>query len=100
MPRRFFHRADENQAAIVKTLRKLGFAVEYWDKADLVCQLFGITMLCEVRPPDRPKEARKGRQAAFQAKFNVYWLQTDEDCLALYNTLKGWSHCLAQNYRG
>ena len=95
MPRRYFHRKDANQDEIVKALRDLGLRVHIWgEQADLIVQWSGITMLCEVRQPGR-REARKGRQQEFQKEFQVYWLQTTEDCAALKNTLQKWYLALA-----
>ena len=97
MPRKYFHASDKNQAALVKVLRGLGVRVHIANEEyDLVAQWQGITMLCEVRPADKPKIARKGRQERFQREFCVYWLQTDEDCLNLFNTLRRWSSAIKE----
>ena len=97
MPRKYFHASDKNQSAIVATLRKLGLRVHIANEEyDLVVQHNGITMLCEVRPADKPKVARKGRQEKFQREFCVYWLQTDEDCINLYNTLRRWHSAIKE----
>ena len=86
------HKKDANQDAIVDCLRKLGLRVHIWSaEADLIVQYGGLTMLCEVRPADKPKTARRGRQAKFQETFNVYWLQTPADCEILRKTLSKWS---------
>lgn len=101
MSRRYFHASDKNQAAIVKTLRKLGIRVHIANEEyDLVAQFSGLTMLCEVRPADKPRKARKGRQEKFQKEFMVYWLQTDQDCLNLYETFKRWHRVIQSNLEG
>ena len=74
---------------IVQTLRQLGLQV--WvvnDLADLVVQYGSATAICEVRPPNKPRKPRKGPQMAFHDTFNVYWLQTTEDCMTLLKWLK------------
>lgn len=99
MPRRYFHRSDENQSEMVHTLRKLGIKVHVWgEQADLICQFGGMTVLCEVRPDGKPKEARKGRQKAFQQTFMVKWIQTQDDCIALAKTLKAWQMAVMQTH--
>lgn len=90
MSRRFFHRSDENQEAMVKVLRQLGVKVHVWgEEADLICQFGGMTLLCEVRQPG-PRVARKGRQARFQESFMVRWIQTTEDCEEVARTMRRW----------
>jgi hypothetical protein len=82
---------------MVECLRKLGVRVHVWgEEADLICQWGGMTMLAEVRPEGKPKQARKGRQERFQDEFNVYWLQTPADCLALAKTLRRWHELVSQ----
>ena len=91
------HKADANQKPIVDYLRQIGMRVHIWSaEADLIVQYAGLTMLCEVRPPDKPRVARKGRQEEFQKEFVVYWLQTFEDCNALRSTMMKWSNKLRQ----
>jgi hypothetical protein len=89
MPRRYFHRTDLNQNALVKVLRKLGLRVHCWgEEADLIVQHQNrLTVLCEVRPEGMPRKARKGRQEKFHEVFEVVWLQTVEDCMDLYKQL-------------
>ena len=77
-------KSDSNAAEIVKTLRAMGFKVYALnDIVDLIVQLNGRTVLCEVRPADKPRIPRPGPQAEFHAEFKVHWLQTAEDCRAL-----------------
>ena len=97
MPRRYFHRTDLNQPDIVTTLRKLGFKVHCWgEEADLLVQFGGITFIVEVRPADKPRTARKGRQEEFQKEFSCYWLQTSADCLALKATALQWHKAIRE----
>jgi hypothetical protein len=97
MPRRYFHRSDSNQTEMVDALRNLGIRVHVWgEQADLICQFGGITVLAEVRPQDKPRQARKGRQERFQDEFMVYWLQTHADCLELARTLRRWQQLIVQ----
>ena len=96
MPRRYFSRVDSNQTALVKVLRKLGLRVHVWNsEADLICQLGGLTVLCEVRAEKGGTQtARKGRQEKFQRDFMVRWIRTPEDCLELRNVLLAWSKAI------
>lgn len=95
MPRRYFHRSDDNQAEMVKVLRALGLKVHCWDdEADLVVQHAGLTVLCEVRREGQPRKPRKGRQEKFQREFCVKWIQTQEDCIELAKTLRKWQQTL------
>jgi hypothetical protein len=99
MPRRYFHRSDSNQTDMVKILRSLGIKVHVWgEEADLICQYGGMTVLCEVRPADKPREAREGRQERFQDVFMVKWLQTGEDCVELANTLRKWQSAVSEKW--
>lgn len=98
--RGFGRRTDANQSALVDCLRQLGLRV--WvlnDVCDLLVQHGGVTMLAEVRPEGKPQEARKGRQERFQADFQVYWLSTPDDCLALANTLRRWHTLICEGVR-
>lgn len=88
-------KVDSNCREIVKILRELGFRV--WPvnlEVDLVVQYGGLTMLCEVRPEDKPKTTRPGPQERFHGDFNVYWLSTLQDCLNLRQTLVKWSNAI------
>lgn len=85
-------KVDANCKAIVETLRKIGVRVHVTNEDwDLTVQFNGMTALCEVRPADKPRTARKGRQAEFQKEFSVYWLQNAGDCHALRTTLQWWA---------
>ena len=85
-------KVDANCKSIVQCLRELGFRVHVTNGDwDLTVQYGGLTVLAEVRPADKPKTPRKGRQEAFQQDFSVYWLQTPKDCLELRKTLLKWS---------
>ncbi len=89
-------RKDSNQTELVKCLRKLGARVHIWgQEADLIVQLGGMTMICEVRPPSVEKKPREGRQERFQGEFMVYWLQSTEDCQALVKTLRRWQDSIS-----
>ena len=84
-------RTDSNLTEIVGILRKLGLRVYIWNgAADLICAWGGISVVCEVRPANKPKKARQGAQEAFQALIPTYWLQTPADCLELVKTLRKW----------
>lgn len=79
-------KVDSNCGDIVAILRGLGFEVENTnDLWDLTAQLraTGETVLCEVRPVGHAREPRSERQAKFQARFRVHWLQTADDCRLL-----------------
>ena len=93
-----FRRKDKNQDAIVDTLRKLGIRVfVFGEECDLITQWNGLTMLCEVRPADKPNLPRPGRQAKFHDQFAVKWLQTDADCLELLEVFKRWHNAIRQS---
>ena len=82
------YKTDANCKQIVALLRKLGFCVHVTNAEwDLTAQLNGLTVLCEVRPADKPKIARAGRQERFHSVFKVHWLSTDSDCTELRKTL-------------
>mgnify|MGYP003645160266 CR=1 FL=1 len=92
------YKTDSNCKEIVSILRKLGFRVHVTNAEwDLTVQFHGLTMLCEVRPEDKPKVARKGRQELFHGVFSVYWLSSHEDCLNLRKTLLNQSEVIREN---
>ena len=96
MPRRYFHRKDGNQDAIVKVLRQMGVSVHIWgEQADLILQYGWITVLAEVRPEGHPRQARKGRQSEFQSVFRVIWLQTVDDAQNAVKWLRTANHAIS-----
>lgn len=90
-------KVDANCAEIVKNMRKLGLTVHVTNADwDLTVQYGGVTMLCEVRPADKPKKPRPGNQERLHEALMIYWLQTPQDCLNLRQTLIKWSTAIRE----
>ncbi len=89
-------KVDSNLTEIVEALRKLGIKILVWnDHADLIAQFGGMTALIEVRPDGQRKQARKGRQEAFQRDFMVFWASDTYDCEHIAKTLKSWQRAVS-----
>ncbi len=83
---------DTNQHQIVEWLEEYGCRVHKTNADwDLSVQLFGLTMLCEVRPETGGiQKARQGNQERVHGLFSIYWLRNQEDCKRLVETLLSW----------
>lgn len=98
-------RVDANQPGIVKTLRKLGFAVLSLHEVgngcyDLMAAKHGLNVLCEVKNGIKPPSARELTPA--QRKFNFSWqgmrcvLTCEKDCIRLSEQITAISYRLKE----
>lgn len=96
MPRRFFHRSDNNAKEIYGYLKKLGITYEPVGVVDIICGYGGLCMAAEIRQKGMARKARKGRQEKFHARWTggIYWLQCWEDCVAMKETFVNWHQAI------
>lgn len=90
MPKAIFARADRNQAAVVKALRKAGYHVAHTYTVgkgfpDLAVSKNGLTVLLEVKDGSKAPSARRltGDELSFFAECDgaVYKVETGEHAI-------------------
>jgi hypothetical protein len=80
-------RRDENEAGIIRDLRKVGAIVEQLDKPDLIVRFAFRTYLMEVSNPANKYRKREKDQLEFLETFGIPIVTSSDEALRLIGAM-------------
>jgi hypothetical protein len=80
-------RRDDNEAQIIRDLRKVGAVVEQIDKPDLIVRFAFRTYLMEVSNPGNKYRKREKAQLEFLEAFGIPVVTTSDEALRIIGAL-------------